>query len=264
VESADAFRTSIQTMVLRRAEERAELSDRLERANKELESFSYSVSHDLRAPFRHVAGFAELLAAREPNLDERSKHYVQSITDAALAAGRLVDDLLNFSQLGRASLNRSTVDMNKLATEVRRSMQPDLVDRNVAWNIGTLPKAWGDGAMLRQALQNLFENAVKYTAKRADAEITVEGVDLGDTTQYTVRDNGVGFEMAYAHKLFGVFQRLHRTEDFEGTGIGLALVKRIVERHGGTVSAEGATGQGAAFTLTLPKRETLTNGETRG
>ncbi len=263
VESAASFRAAVQNFLLRHAEERAELSDKLERTNRELEAFSYSVSHDLRAPFRHIAGYAELLSDRETGLEPTSRHYLASIKDAAAAAGRLVDDLLSFSQLGRHRLAASSLDMNKLAAEVRRSLAPDVGARAVEWEIGDLPPAWGDGSMVRQALINLMQNAVKYTAPREVARISVTGADLGEATTYTVTDNGVGFEMAYARKLFGVFQRLHRAEEFEGTGIGLALVKRIVDRHGGTVSAQGTPGQGAAFTFTLPKRHAST-GDTPG
>lgn len=255
VETARGFRTAIQDVVLKRAEERAELTGQLETINRELESFSYSISHDLRAPFRHIVGYAELLSERERDLDKTSKHYLQSITDAALAAGRLVDDLLNFSQLGRASLTLGRIDLAKLVAEVRRSLEPDLAGRVVDWKIAPLPPAWGDGAMLRQVFQNLIGNAIKYTAPRERAEIAISGEDLGDAVRCTVSDNGVGFDMTYVGKLFGVFQRLHRTEDFEGTGIGLALVKRIIDRHGGTIEAHGVVGEGASFTFTLPKRE---------
>ena len=255
IESARSFRSSIQNFVLRRAEERAELTNRLVEINKELESFSYSISHALRAPFRHVVGFAELLSDRAgKGLDDTSRHYLQSITDAALSAGQLVDDLLNFSQLGRAGLKFSRVDVNKLLAEVRRSMEPELEGRAIDWRIGPLPSAWADQAMIRQVLQNVLHNALKYSASRTPAIITVEGEERDDCTAYTVSDNGVGFDPAYAHKLFGVFQRLHRSEEFEGTGIGLALVKRVVDRHGGTITADSAVDRGAVFTFTLPKR----------
>jgi light-regulated signal transduction histidine kinase (bacteriophytochrome) len=254
IEVARSFRGAIQDVVLRRAEERAELTGQLEAINRELESFSYSISHDLRAPFRHIVGYAELLSERERDLDKTSKHYLHSITEAAISAGRLVDDLLNFSQLGRVSLSCGKVDLGKLVAEVRRTLEPDLAGRNVDWRIGPLPQAFGDSAMLRQVFQNLLGNAVKYTAPRERAVIEIRGEELGDAVRFTVSDNGVGFDMTYVGKLFGVFQRLHRTEDFEGTGIGLALVKRIVDRHGGTIEAHGVVDQGASFTITLPKR----------
>jgi light-regulated signal transduction histidine kinase (bacteriophytochrome) len=262
LESAKGFRNAIQNVVLRRAEERAELTTQLEAINKELESFSYSISHDLRAPFRHIVGYAELLADRETKLDPKSAHYLQSIQDAALSAGRLVDDLLNFSHLGRVGLSKDRLDMAKLVAEVRRTLEPDLGGRSIDWNIGELPRAWGDAAMIRQVLQNLVQNAVKYSAPRERSEISITGEERGLTVAYTVTDNGVGFDMDYAHKLFGVFQRLHRSEEFEGTGIGLALCRRIVERHGGTITANSVLGKGATFTFTLPKRENARQGDT--
>ena len=255
IEEAQDFRNAIVDFVLRRAEERAALSGELQRSNKELESFSYSISHDLRAPFRHIVGFAELLSEREKTLDPKSLHYLKSIVDAALSAGRLVDDLLAFSQLGRANLSKSAVDMRKLAQEVKRALQPDVAGRAVEWRIGELPPAWGDGALLRQVMFNLVENALKYTRPRETAVITVEGWEETGATVYRISDNGVGFDMAYVGKLFGVFQRLHRTEDFEGTGIGLALAKRVVERHGGEIDAQGELDVGASFTVRIPRRE---------
>ena len=254
IDSARGFRRAILNLVLRQAEERAELTDQLERINKELESFAYSISHDLRAPFRHIVGYAELLSDREKTLDEKSRHYLDSIIEAALSAGRMVDDLLNFSHLGRASLVKSAVDVNKLLDEIRRSMAPDLEGRNVEWRVGALPIAWGDASLLRQALGNLIDNAVKYSRDRDPAVITVEGRETPTETVYAVSDNGVGFDMTYAGKLFGVFQRLHRVEEFEGTGIGLALTKRVLERHGGWITASSVLGQGATFTFAIPKR----------
>jgi len=253
IDAARSFRNAIQDIVLRRAEERAELTSQLQASNRELESFSYSISHDLRAPFRHIVGYAELLSERATELDKTSRHYLQSIADAAKSAGTLVDDLLNFSQLGRASLTFGKVDLNKLVAEVRRTIEPDLAGRRITWKIGPLPQAWGDSAMLRQVIQNLLDNAVKYTGPREEAVIEVSGEDLGTHVRCVVRDNGVGFDMTYVGKLFGVFQRLHRTEEFEGTGIGLALVKRIIDRHGGSIDAQGAVGQGACLAFTLPK-----------
>lgn len=257
IESAGRFRAAIQNFVLRRAEERAELTNRLAETNRELESFSYSISHDLRAPFRHVAGFAELLADRSAaDLDETSRHYLTTIRDSALTAGRLVDDLLAFSQLGRNSLAPGRVDMNRLVQDVRRGLGPDLQDRRIEWRIADLPDAWADPSMIRQILSNLIDNAVKYTRGREPAVITISGETGADAVAYTVADNGAGFDMAYAHKLFAVFQRLHLAEEFEGTGIGLALVRRIVERHGGRVKADGTPGVGASFSFTIPHKAT--------
>nr|WP_314259713.1 ATP-binding protein [uncultured Devosia sp.] len=253
VESADDFRNALINFVLRRAEERAEMTEELERSNKELESFSYSVSHDLRAPFRHIVGYAELLTSREEGLDQKSQHYLRSIIDAALSAGRLVDDLLNFSQLGRTNLEKTRVDVNKLVTEVRHSLEQDIVDRAIEWKVDKLPPAWGDGGLIRQALANLIDNAVKYSRDRTPAIIEIGGQSANGQTTYWIRDNGAGFEMEYVHKLFGVFQRLHRMEDFAGTGIGLALTKRIITRHGGSIKADGAVNKGATFTFSLPE-----------
>lgn len=264
ISSAADFRNAIVNFVLRQAEQRAQLSDELARSNRELESFSYSISHDLRAPFRHIVGYAELLSERESNLDEKSRHYLDSIVEAALSAGRLVDDLLNFSQLGRQSLSPIAVDMNKLVEETRQSLMPDAAGREVEWRISDLPAAWGDGILLRQALLNLMDNALKYSRTRSPAVIEVRGDDRPEETVYTIRDNGVGFDMAYLAKLFGVFQRLHRSEDFEGTGIGLAIVKRVIERHGGWIRAEGETGEGATFTFGLPKQEVVAPGGGHG
>ncbi|RUT28834.1 GAF domain-containing protein [Arsenicitalea aurantiaca] len=260
VESVEDFRNALVNFVLLRAEERAQLTEELERSNKELEAFSYSVSHDLRAPFRHIVGYAELLRDRESALDDKSRHYLTSIVDSALAAGDLVDDLLSFSQLGRAHLAKTRVDMNKLVEEVRRSVAGEHVDRNVTWEVDRLPPGWGDAALLRQALTNLISNALKYSRGRDPAIITISGEARPGSTVYRVRDNGVGFDMAYVDKLFGVFQRLHRVEDFEGTGIGLALTKRVIDRHGGWIKAEGKLDHGATFTFGLPKHEEQADG----
>lgn len=254
IEAARALRAAIINIVLKKAEELAQLSEELRRSNKELEAFSYSVSHDLRAPFRHIVGFAQLLRERSPGLDEKSRHYLATITDSAMAAGRLVDDLLNFSQLGRTAIASRPVDMNKLVAEVVRSLQPSIENRAIVWTIKDLPPAHGDPGLLRQAWFNLIENAVKYTRPRAEARIEVSGECVGDTCAYAVSDNGVGFDMAYYGKLFGVFQRLQRVEDFEGTGIGLALTRRIIERHGGDISATGEPDVGARFDFRLPAR----------
>ena len=250
--AAADFRRAVIDLVLHRAEERAELSGELQRSNRELEAFSYSVSHDLRAPFRHIVGYAELLAEREAAMAGPSKHYLSSIREAALQAGRLVDDLLAFSRLGRASLARGPVDARKLVAEVRRTLEPEQQGREVEWRVGALPPVYGDPSMLRQVLLNLVDNALKYSRGRAPAVITIAGERDAESATFSIADNGVGFDMAYRDKLFGVFQRLHRAEDFEGTGIGLALARRIVERHGGAIWAEGAVGEGATFRFSVP------------
>jgi len=254
VDGAVDFRIAIINFVLRRAEERAELTSQLQRSNRELESFSYSVSHDLRAPFRHIVGYTQLLRDREQSLSDQSKHYLDSINEAAASAGQLVDDLLSFSQLGRTALSVSPVDMQKVVQEIVRSVAPDVRGRQVEWRIQPLPPTNGDAALLRQALFNLVDNALKYSRDREPAIVEISGEQLASECVYTVRDNGVGFDMAYAHKLFGVFQRLHRMEDFAGTGIGLALTHRIIERHGGWIEARGVVDQGAEFRFGIPRK----------
>jgi light-regulated signal transduction histidine kinase (bacteriophytochrome) len=240
VEAAAELRTAVVDIVLRRAEELADLSERLTSINKELEAFSYSVSHDLRRPFRHIVGYAELLKKFEGDkLSERGNRFVETIIESAVSAGTLVDDLLSFSQMGRASLTPVPIDMNALVAEERRKRAFEDGGRSVEWQIAELAPAKADPTMLRLVIQNLLENAVKFSRDRDPAVIEVGSLNNGGETVYFVRDNGVGFDQAYVGKLFGVFQRLHRVEEFEGTGIGLANVKRIVERHGGRVWAEG-------------------------
>ncbi len=252
IAAARDLRSAIIGIVLRKAEEMADLTRELQRTNKELEAFSYSVSHDLRAPFRHIVGFAQLLRERSNALDEKSLHYLQMISEAALSAGRLVDDLLNFSQLGRTQISMKPVDMQKLVSEVRRTIAPSVADRDIEWQIGELPVTLGDPTLLRQVWYNLIDNAIKYSRREPVSVVRISAVETESTVTYSVKDNGVGFDMAYSGKLFGVFQRLQRVEDFEGTGIGLALVRRIVERHRGSVGAEGTLGEGATFSFTLP------------
>ncbi|MDN3568810.1 ATP-binding protein [Paeniroseomonas aquatica] len=255
VEAARNLRNAIIGVVLRSAEERAELSGRLERVNRELAAFSYSVSHDLRAPFRHIVGFAELLRETEAErFTERGRRYVATIVEAAATAGRLVDALLNFSQMGRAALVQVEFDPAVLVAEARRLLTLEQADRAVAWRIGPMPVVQADPAMLRQVFQNLLSNALKYTRNQPEAVIEVGCETAAEEFVFHVRDNGAGFDMAYAHKLFGVFQRLHRAEEFEGIGIGLANVQRIVERHGGRIWADAKPGKGAVFRFTLPRR----------
>ena len=252
VSAARDLRASIVEIVLKKAEQLASLAADLQKSNRELEAFAYSISHDLRAPFRHIVGFSQLLTERERNLGEHSRHYLQMISDSALAAGELVDDLLTFSHLGRAALSTDKVDMNKLVAEVRRGLAEETAGRSIVWQVGDLPAAKGDASLLRQVWYNLIDNAVKYTRLREEARIEISAAPVSGGVLYQIADNGVGFDMAYKSKLFGVFQRLQRSEDFEGTGIGLALIKRIVERHGGSVDAVGTIDEGASFTFSLP------------
>ncbi|MET0555404.1 MAG: PAS domain S-box protein [Vicinamibacteria bacterium] len=234
----------------RRVEER---TAQLEVVNKELESFSYSVSHDLRAPLRHVQGFVEMLTAEvQDGLSATAQRYLGIISTAAGDMGRLIDDLLSFSKMGRSEMHETTIELDQLVERSRRELAFAVKDRNVTWTVGPLPAVEGDPGMLQLLLANLLGNAVKYTRGRDPARIEVGcGGSEGDRVVLFVRDNGAGFDMRYAHKLFGVFQRLHRVDEFEGTGIGLANVRRIVTRHGGRTWAEGSVGQGATFYFTL-------------
>ena len=225
-----------------------------EAANKELEAFSYSVSHDLRAPLRHIDGFVELLTKHAGAiLDEKGRRHLTTISSAARKMGALIDDLLAFSRMGRVEMRKISVNLASLAEEVVQDLKVDAKDRRVEWKLGQLPTVHGDPAMLRLVFQNLFSNAIKYSGPREAARIEVDAQPQNGEIVVSVRDNGVGFDPTYAHKLFGVFQRLHGPAEFEGTGIGLANVRRIVNRHGGRTWAEGAIGQGATFYFSLPK-----------
>jgi signal transduction histidine kinase len=247
---------------LRRLNE--ELEDRvarrtaeIEASNKELEAFSYSVSHDLRAPLRHVASFANLLREHlSASLDETGENYLRRIVEAANGMGRLIDGLLIFSRLGRVEMSREPVNLTQLTEEALQELQPEIEGREIVWRIGELPVVEGNREMLRTVVVNLLSNAIKFTRPRRPAQIEVgcRGAREGETVCF-VRDNGVGFDMRYAGKLFGVFQRLHRARDFEGTGIGLANVQRIILRHWGSVWAEGEVGRGATFYFSLPLRK---------
>jgi light-regulated signal transduction histidine kinase (bacteriophytochrome) len=241
-----------------------ETNRQLEAANKELEAFSYSVSHDLRAPMRHIEGFAGLLAKNVgANLDDNGRRYLTTISGAAKRMGRLIDDLLSFSRTGRSELNQSLVDQDALVAAVLRDGRYGGVGRPIEWQIAPLPRVRADAAMLRQVWSNLLENAVKYSGKSENPRIEIgTSVDakFGDQV-FFVRDNGVGFDMQYVDKLFGVFQRLHSVSEFEGTGIGLANVRRIVARHGGRTWAEGTIGKGATIYFSLPKPRNTSDGK---
>jgi PAS domain S-box-containing protein len=226
----------------------------LEAANQELESFSYSVSHDLRAPLRHVQGYVEMLTREAQGaLSEKGQRFLRTIADAAREMGVLIEDLLGFSRMSRAEMRETAVDTGRLVAEVREALESEAVGRRIRWVIGALPPVRGDAAMLRLVWMNLLSNAVKYTRHCPEAEIQVGCAAHEDgQVEFFVRDNGAGFDMKYADKLFGVFQRLHRADEFEGTGIGLATVRRIVGRHGGRTWAQGRLNAGATFHFTLP------------
>ena len=229
----------------------------LEAANKELESFAYSVSHDLRAPLRAIDGFCQILVTEHaPGLDGEPRRYLQRVSENTRKMGRLIDDLLHFSRLGRQAMTRQPVAMADLVRQCLEELQGEREGREVEVILGELPPCRADAALLKQVWLNLLANALKFTRSRAEARIEAGSFARDGETVYFVRDNGVGFDMAYADKLFGVFQRLHRQEDYEGTGVGLALVQRIIHRHGGRVWAEARPDRGAAFFFTLGRSDT--------
>ena len=223
----------------------------LEEANRELDAFAYSVSHDLRAPLRAIDGFAQILVEDYgPKLDDEGRRLCRVVSDSARDMGRLIDDLLALSRVGRAALKPTVVDMRRMATLMFAELAEPADRERLEFRVGDLPDTDADPALMRLVWQNLIGNAIKFTSKRERAVIEVGAAREGREIIYSVRDNGAGFDMQYAAKLFGVFQRLHSVQDFEGTGVGLAIVQRIVHRHGGRVWAEGRPGEGAAFFFT--------------
>lgn len=219
----------------------------------EMEAFAYSISHDLRAPLIHIGGFVELLANHlDKQLDEKARHYLQTITASTYRVGRMIDDVLEFSRLNRLEMHFVPIYLETLVKEVIDELRPLAGDRHIVWLLGHLPTVEADPTLLRQAILNLAANAVKFTAPREDARIHV-GTQRGDgETIFSIRDNGVGFDMKYREKLFGMFQRLHSAAEFDGNGVGLAHVARIIQRHGGRTWAEGVPGGGATFYFCLP------------
>jgi PAS domain S-box-containing protein len=234
----------------------AERTAQLQAANQELEAFSYSVSHDLRAPLRHVLGFVEMLQQDAgPSLSKKSLRHLATISQAAKQMGQLVDELLAFSRVGQTEMQKREVSLDRLVKEVLRDVQKETKGRNIVWAIHSLPAVRADRALLRMVLVNLISNAVKFTGTRAEAKIEIGCAPSGDgETVIFIRDNGAGFDPRYAGKLFGVFQRLHSRDEFEGTGIGLANVQRIIHRHDGRTWAEGAVDRGATFYFSIPKQ----------
>jgi signal transduction histidine kinase len=229
-------------------------------ANQELEAFTYSVSHDLRAPLRHIDAFAQILDEEYgPSVAEPARHYLARIRKGAQDMGRLVDDLLNLSRVGRADAKHETVDLNRLIDDVRAELRLETDGRDIQWRVATLPPAQGDAGLIKQVFANLISNAVKYTRPRRTAVIEIDREQVDGAPAIFIRDNGVGFNMKYADKLFGVFQRLHREEEFEGTGVGLATVRRIVQLGGGRIWAQAELDKGATFHFTLHGRNAIRN-----
>ncbi|MEN6559946.1 MAG: PAS domain S-box protein [Acidobacteriota bacterium] len=228
----------------------------LEAANAELEAFSYSVSHDLRAPLRAINGYTRILFEDyKPSLDEKGQRICSVIGDSALNMGQLIDALLALSRLGHSEMRLSAIDMRTLANSIFFELTTPEARARIDFRLGPLPAAVGDPHLIRQVWTNLLSNALKFSAKRDRPVIEVKGERAGRENVYSVKDNGVGFDMAYGHKLFGVFQRLHSAGEFEGTGVGLAIIERIVRRHGGRAWAEGSVGEGATFHIAMPARE---------
>ncbi len=230
---------------------------RLENVNKELETFAFSVSHDLRSPIRQIDGFVSLLKQQltEITTDETVLHYLNTITTLTERSGKMIDDLLLFSRTGRAEMHYSTVEMKSLVESIKQQIESQFKNRKIIWKIESLPTINGDRHLLQQVWQNLIENAVKYTSKRQKAEIEIGSIFNDQESVFWVKDNGIGFEMNYVNRLFGIFQRLENAQEFEGTGIGLANTRRIIHRHNGRVWAEGNPDQGATFYFSLPQEK---------
>jgi two-component system, sensor histidine kinase and response regulator len=262
VELAQA-RQSLQGEIAERARSAAEISklnmvleqrnEDLLAANSDLEAFGHSVSHDLRMPLRHIQAYITMIEeSARGKLDAEEQRRMAAVREAAQRMSQLIDDLLSFSRIGRTDLRKAPVDMNTLVQQIIGELQPDLKERAIVWDLQQLPYVSGDRGLMQQVLCNLLANAVKYTRPRAQARIKVFAVEQDDEIIFGVQDNGVGFDMAYSDKLFGVFQRLHGANEFEGTGVGLANVRRIVQRHGGRTWAEAQLNQGATFYFSLP------------
>jgi signal transduction histidine kinase len=252
----EAHKASLEDTVNTRTRELASSNERLLAANDELESFSYSVSHDLRAPLRAIDGFSRILLDEEASgLGPEGTRLLHMIQTNTSKMSQLIDDILAFSRMGRVELKRTDVDMEEIAQTAYDELVTSTTDHPIEFRLGPLPRVPADPAMMKQVFANLLGNAVKYSAPTPRVLIEVEGQIQNGEAVYVVKDNGVGFDMKYADKLFGVFQRLHGTSEFSGTGIGLSIVKRVITRHGGRVWAEGKVGQGATFGFSLPRQE---------
>jgi PAS domain S-box-containing protein len=250
------LRKQAEEAMRKQATEVAEANAELEEANKELEAFTYSVAHDLRAPLRHIQGFSKaLLEDFGAGIDPAAKEYVDDIVEGTQHMGQLVDDLLSLARVGRQELRIQVTGLSSLLEEVLLDLKRETQDRDIRWQIGELPFADCDPGLMKQVFANLLSNAIKYTRPRKPAVIEVGQTKLDGRVVVFVRDNGVGFNMKYADKLFGVFQRLHRKEDFEGTGVGLATVQRIVHKHGGRIWAKAEIDKGATFSFSLAVSE---------
>jgi len=242
--------------LLRTSRRVAELTAQLEAAHRELEAFSYSVAHDLRAPLRHIDGFARMALEKSRGRDDALVKQLSIVVQAAGTMGRMIDGLLNLSRVGRAELQRRPVDMAGLVEKARSQLGPEAARPTLRWEIGALPAASGDPELLQLVWINLLSNALKYSSRHPQPEIQVGARTAGDgKAVFFVRDNGVGFDMHYGGKLFNVFQRLHRQDEFAGIGIGLAVVRRVIERHGGRVWAESKINGGATFYFSLGEEQ---------
>ncbi len=244
---ADQTILNLNKDLLKRAED-------LTGANQELEAFSYSVSHDLRAPLRHIGGYIGMIKDDADTLDEQTRHRLDIIDASAGRMGTLIDDLLAFSRLGRSEIRKQDVDLTAVAKQVITELQSEYAGREIFWKAGEIPSVWGDPSLLKYALTNLIANAIKFTRSHSLATIKIGAAPGNGNTTVFVEDNGIGFDMAYVDKLFRVFQRLHAADEFEGTGIGLANVHRIISRHGGKVWAKSEPGAGATFYFSLPNK----------